>query len=429
MKSSVSWQLWLLATAVISLLALSPSQIIFAQEISPKGQSGCTAGTVVGGPNLVFNGDFAIGAGTGPGIDSSAGFTSELPNRGPNVYPADASGGGFSIQSGPNEKVYQGGIVVGRPFPGDTQREVPPTETYFYSNPNLAVDGQTPLYGADGKRPVLLWRPTAALTVAPGTTYNFFAYFDNLLPEGAAGVDPVIELRVNGTAAGPPVVVPKNPDRWIPIQFSFTTGLQTSAVTLEVFSLTGTTFGDDFGMTQLSLKQCVSGLGVAKDARAAIDNGDGTFSIEYLIILRNYGSDPLGLAELQVSDDLVPVFASAGGFGVTSLQSTDLTVNAGFNGRSDVDLLSGSNRLAANQQATITLVVRVTPGTGSQGKGPFNNSVVARAKSGPIVVSDVSTPGTSPDPNGDGDPKDPNEDLPTPISLEPPKIYLPLLRR
>jgi len=70
-----------------SMLPFKPASAAI-QNIGP---GGCPANTVVGGDNLVQNGDFSQG---------TTGFTSALINRGPGVYPDDNNGGGFSIQNG-----------------------------------------------------------------------------------------------------------------------------------------------------------------------------------------------------------------------------------------------------------------------------------------------------------------------------------------
>lgn len=94
------------------------------------GSGGCPDNTVVGGDNLVQNGDFAQGA---------SGFNSALTNRGNGVYPDDTGGGGFSIQNG--SVVYppfkSNPYLFGRPFPGDVQRDVPPSNTCFIQTPVL----------------------------------------------------------------------------------------------------------------------------------------------------------------------------------------------------------------------------------------------------------------------------------------------------
>ncbi len=395
---------------LITLLGTFGAAQTARAQIIPRGQQGCLNGSVVGGPNLIYNGDFSLG---------SVGFESDLPPRGPGVYPDDDMGG-FSIQTG--EIDYYNSQIIGRPFPGDPQREVPPSQTYFYSNPN------EDLLGNRGPFTGVLWRQTVT-SLAPSTTYNFFGYFDNLLIPGLEQPAPLIELRVDGIAAGPAVRINETPDTWIPVQFSFTTAPGQTSTKLEIFDLAGSIEGDDFGMTQIALKQCVSGLGLAKWAGLPVNNKNGTYDIEYILTVRNLSADTLPLTNLQIRDDLALTFANAGSFQVVSIQSDDLTVNPGFNGTSDINLLAGSDSLPSRVNRRVRFKVRVTAGSGESGKGPFFNSAIASALAAAIRVDDGSGPGLDPDPNNNGDPRDTAEDQPTPVNLEPLVLYLPLTRR
>lgn len=383
------------------------------------GSGGCPVNTVVGGNNLVQNGDFAQGA---------SGFSSALTNRGNGVYPDDTGGGGFSIQNG--SVVYppfeSNPYLFGRPFPGDVQRDVPPSNTYFYSNPSAAN------YSAGNGR-VNLW--TQVVSVAPNTTYNFFAYFDNLLDpvKSANGTaDPIIELRVNNTSVGT-TVVPKIPDRWVPIQFAFTTGTGVTSLTLQIDSLTNNTFGDDFAMTQINLKQCVSGVGAAKYAfppQVAQHHGEDGYRLEYLITIRNLGADPV--SNLQAIDDLAAVFADAEAWVVMVLENVNesgfvpLTVNPNFNGQTDKQLLAPGQSLAAGLTARLRLIVWVQP---PEGPVVFANQVQLTAVSGNVIVTDTSNPGLDPDPNGNGDPKEVNESGTTITIFTPYQYFLPTVMR
>ncbi|WP_298819647.1 hypothetical protein [Chloroflexus sp.] len=410
--------LYLITVTVIVLVSFSAAQPARAEILDP-GAGGCPVNTIVGGDNLVQNGDFAQGA---------VGFTTALTNRGAGVYPDDANGGGFSIQTG--SVVYPpfetNPYLYGRPFPGDPQRDVPATDTYFYSNPSVAN------YEAGNGR-VMLWQQT--VTVAPNTTYNFFAYFDNLLDpvksaNGAA--DPIIELRVNNVSVGT-TVVPKTPDQWVLIQFAFTTGSGVTSITLRIDSLTNSSFGDDFVMTQINLKQCVSGVGVAKYALPPVaETRDGRegFRLEYWITFRNLGADPV--SDLQAVDDLATVFAAAEDWELVELSAltesgfTALTVNPAFDGRTNLELLASDQVLDEGQRARLRLIIWVRPPTGPT---VFQNIVNLSARSGNVTVTDVSLPGLDPDPNGNGDPKEQSERGTTVTIFSPLKYWVPIVLR
>jgi hypothetical protein len=405
---------------------------------------GCAAGTVVGGSNKVVNGDFSILAGPGPGIAPAAGFASELPNVGTDAYPADNFGpyypvvkGGLSIISTAVFTVANHSLVYGYRFPGDPVRDVPALDHYLYTKPHSNVYG-------DGY--ALLWRQQASLTV--GTTYNFFAYFNNMLTPSIGDnnfLKPQIQLLVDGTPAGATIPLPTAPDAWVPVQFSFilsgVTGAQ-STVVLEIRDYAGVRSvpaGDDFAMTGVNLKQCVSGLGVAFTSLMAIDNGNGTYDLPFVVTAKNYGVDALPLSNLQLIADLSLIANSVATFQIISLSSASLNVNSAFNGRTDTRLLSSApNSLASGATAQITFTARVKPRAGSNNTGPFNIQISASAQAGteasgsggqtPIIIEDISTPGFDPNPGGIGV-KDPVQDVPTPVYVVPLKVYLPLIQR
>lgn len=422
----------LAATAFAVVLSITPSRPARASSIIPRGQAGCVDGQVVGTRNLVRDGNFAAAYAGNPD------FTTELKARDPGIYPTDTEGGGYSIQKGPIS--YNGGTLIGRPFAGDPAREVPASETYFYSNPYITEDGRQ-FYIIDGEG--LLWGQTVAVT--PNTTYNFYAYFDNILRVSSSANDPVIELRVDdkagddlpGIAAGPPITVTKVPDTWVPIQYAFTTGITQTQAVLEIWDVTGKSvadpyYGSDFGMVGINLRQCASAIGIAKAVSAPVKNTDGSFNVTYTLTLRNYGGDPVPVSNLQVTDDLARTFANAASFTVTAKSSPTLVVNPNYTGRSpNTGLLAPnhpSNKLAAQTGATITFTVRVTPGSSIQGRGPFYNTAVVTGTASGATIEDDSLPGTNPDPDGNKNPKDNAEDQPTEVSIGA-KIALPMVAR
>ncbi len=162
-----------------------------------------------------------------------------------------------------------------------------------------------------------------------------------------------------------------------------------------------------------------SGFGHRKECRYSIRNSNGTFTIPYTLNIRNYapsGNSQYDLLNLRLSDDLAAAFSGATINSVTNIQSPTLSVNPNFNGSTDQSILSGTDRLPAGTTATVTFSVTVTPGSGPNGFGPFNNTTIANATSqGGTPVSDRSNNGTNPDPDNDGNPG--NNSDPTPVSL------------
>ncbi len=162
-----------------------------------EGFTGCPAGTREGPVNFVTNGNFTVSPGVvnaplPPG--NPAGFTSNLPYLRDGVYPSDnpPAGtplGGLSIQTGSIN--YFNGLVIGQPFPGDPANGVAPSNTYLYSNPNASA--ATPLVQNSAFPNPLIWRQIIT-GLSPNATYNFTAYFYNLLMSSASGSPPIIRF-------------------------------------------------------------------------------------------------------------------------------------------------------------------------------------------------------------------------------------------
>jgi CshA-type fibril repeat protein len=161
-------------------------------------------------------------------------------------------------------------------------------------------------------------------------------------------------------------------------------------------------------------------LGVAKTVDLPVNNQNGTYSLNYTILVENTGE--VTLRNLQIEDDLSSTFEIAP-FTITNVTSSTLNVNGSFNGLagSDTNLLGGTDSLNVGQSATIVVSMTVTPGSKL---GIYYNSAIGTAfGSGGTMTTDVSQNGTDVDPDNDGDPTNNND--PTPVSfLENPIIGL-----
>ncbi|MBW4691206.1 MAG: hypothetical protein KME27_05505 [Lyngbya sp. HA4199-MV5] len=442
-----------LSLSSVSLLlgsqTLLPSQP--AQAQTSLGANGCPAGTIESpSTNLVANSTFTISPGAvGPlAPNNPASFTSTTPYRGDGVYPSDDVGG-LSIQNGPLTDPTTPAVVNGR---GVTAAEAlqanvgnTPINTYLYSNPNASA--LTPGVPQSAFPNPIVWRQTVT-NLTPNTTYNFKGLFFNLLVNtgapGSNGVPPQIRLQVSTDGTGTTFIQPTTTlnvgdgsavpgfptiantrQAWIPTQFAFTTGPAQTTAIVQILDEANNTFGDDFGFTALSIRQCVPNtppLGVAKQAGTPTQNADGTYTIPYTITVRNLGqaglSPQLDLFNLQLTDNLAQTFAAATLNSVTNIQSATLAENTGFNGSSNQNLLLGTDTLAAGATATITFSVNITPGTGANGFGPFNNTTTATATNQlGSPVRDQSNDGGNVDPDNDGNPG--NNNTPTTVSLRP----------
>jgi large repetitive protein len=162
-------------------------------------------------------------------------------------------------------------------------------------------------------------------------------------------------------------------------------------------------------------------IGAAKKLTDVERLGGTLYKVVFEINIANLGNVPL--TGVQVTENLSATFAAAASFTVTSLQSTDLTVNGGFNGAGDTNLLAAGNTLAVGATGKIILTLKVDSG-GHQ--GPYTNQVQASGKSpANVTVTDPSQDGTDPDPNHDGNAGDNN--VPTVFSLPLSIIEMPTL--
>ena len=151
-------------------------------------------------------------------------------------------------------------------------------------------------------------------------------------------------------------------------------------------------------------------LGLAKEVLPTpVNNGDGTYSFVYRLIVENSGD--VDVLNLQITDSLATTFSGATSFTVDSVTSPDLDLNPAFDGAGVDELLTGNQTLVVGKPGQIDLAVTVVPGANL---GPFNNTANATGVSpGGSSISDDSTDGAVPDANGNGDPGDDSD--PTPI--------------
>lgn len=142
--------------------------------------------------------------------------------------------------------------------------------------------------------------------------------------------------------------------------------------------------------------------------------------VEFDVVVGNYGNLPL--ADVEAELDLAAIFAHAMSWQVLSATSAELTLNPGFDGDGDVQLLAAGNGLAFDASGSVRLHVLVNPGNF---EGPYTISALARGTSpSGIVVTDLSQDGCDPDPDGDADPANNNDATELNFFL-PPLEYVP----
>jgi hypothetical protein len=100
--------------------------------------------------------------------------------------------------------------------------------------------------------------------------------------------------------------------------------------------------GDNSDVTEFDFDEMPE-IGAAKRVSEIISNGDGTYRVEFEIKVENSGD--VNLSGIQVTEDLATTFALADSWTVLSVESEEFTVNTGFNGDADQNLLAGSDLL------------------------------------------------------------------------------------
>jgi uncharacterized repeat protein (TIGR01451 family)/gliding motility-associated-like protein len=162
-------------------------------------------------------------------------------------------------------------------------------------------------------------------------------------------------------------------------------------------------------------------IGIAMAIRDTVRQADGSFNVTYQVVVKNYGRNLL--TNVSVTDSLSKVFNPTTGASYKIVKApytvstgSTLKVNPDFNGSTDVRIVIGDSisTLAASKVDTILFTLNVI----SDGSTTtFLNSALAQAKSGTVVVSDISTSGLDPDLNGNNNPTDLNEREATPLNL------------
>ena len=171
----------------------------------------------------------------------------------------------------------------------------------------------------------------------------------------------------------------------------------------------GGTPTSDFDDEIISLTDKPS-IGFAKTVDSPVNNQNGSYTINYSILVENTGD--IGLQNILVKDDLSLTFVGAS-FVVLNVTSPNLSINGSYDGNTlgDVDLLVGSDMLEIGETGEIIISLRVFPGTFL---GPYYNSAFGSATSlGGTETTDISQDGTDVDPDNDGDPTNNND--PTPV--------------
>lgn len=159
-------------------------------------------------------------------------------------------------------------------------------------------------------------------------------------------------------------------------------------------------------------------IGLAKEAGTPELQPDGSYNVSFLFTVQNLGNTKL--TNVQVTDSMLEAFPPPAHYTiiVPPVSTGTLTPNSNYNGMNDVNLLvDTASYVNVGMTETISLVVNIkTVGF----FGPYYNTARATALDTTGMASvDTSNNGTIVDPNGNGDPNEHAENVPTPIILTP----------
>lgn len=175
------------------------------------------------------------------------------------------------------------------------------------------------------------------------------------------------------------------------------------------------------GVYSTDMTQINSGVGASKKLVSLTFTGTAQqYDVVYDIYVRNFGS--VLLSNVQLTDDLTQINGAANLSNVTaSLISNPagVTLNAGYNGNSNINLLAAAQSLPcypfANNNFTIRISCRIS---GVQNGVIYNNSAIATGNGYKnVALRDSSTNGSNPDLNQNDKCDDLGEGQPTPFLI------------
>jgi len=167
-------------------------------------------------------------------------------------------------------------------------------------------------------------------------------------------------------------------------------------------------------------------IAVIKTASTPVLLSDRTsYEVTYTITAQNIGL--VDMTNVQLVDNLNLTFPAPVTYTVTNVSTTaNVTENTGYDGNTNVNLLSGTDGLAIGEQATVQITVVIQP---NGAYGSFNNIVIGTGNGLNGFGSTVDTSDMSEviDPNGDHIGNQTGENDPTVIDLPKPPatIFIP----
>ena len=155
--------------------------------------------------------------------------------------------------------------------------------------------------------------------------------------------------------------------------------------------------------------------GLAKTVIDTATLADGTMQATFVFTVKSMGTGNIN--NIQVIDDLGSAFPAPTTVAVVKGEATgSLIFNTSYDGISNKNLLAQNSSIMAGdtQQVKLTIVVNAH---GVPKIFMNSASVVVKSDDGLTTFTDVSTDGTNPDPNNNGNPSDTGEDASTPFNF------------
>ena len=175
------------------------------------------------------------------------------------------------------------------------------------------------------------------------------------------------------------------------------------------------------GVASYDLTAINSGIGPSKKLISVTATGtSGQYDVVYDVYTRNYGNVPL--KNVQVTDDLKSINGLANVSNVTAVftgNPAGVTLNPGYNGTSDINLLTGTDSLKCYPVAINNFTIRISCRLSNILSGVvYNNSAIATALGFKnVALRDSSTNGSNPDLNQNDKTDDFGEGQPTPFVI------------
>jgi gliding motility-associated-like protein/uncharacterized repeat protein (TIGR01451 family) len=213
---------------------------------------------------------------------------------------------------------------------------------------------------------------TEAFDIVVGNTYTGTATYTNATPIPTSGI-------LTSTLANPSTTV---------------------AYTLRLFDAQGCT--KDTVLYIVPVDCALNIIGIANAASSPALNADGSYKVNYTLVVKNYDTQPL--TEVTISNDLRKTYSASSTFTIDSVRVSDplnsgIQLDPAFDGKDFSNITSTLSSLAAGKTETITVHLNVRTGLFFT---PFENTALVRATSSlNVTVRDSSTTGFDPDPDND----------------------------